>query len=217
MKRLSSHLFFIFLVLCLCAGSLLTICDADQTVLSYEAGKEDQPLIMDGQQIILQNDKEGSISWEEFKKGYTLVKINDTWVILEGSPEVFTLEEFKMTELQKLISAEQRAEIEKSVTEFDYKEDYNIEEHLKPITSYDKYFDLMVSPLILFLISGLIITICVGAWAGAEIAGLCLIIYMIIGFAIEIIPMWVLIVIVLGSSGIIAYMLSKGISGGAGE
>ena len=214
MKKLSLHLLFIFLAFGLCLGSFLPICQADQIVLSWE---EDQPLILDGQTIIVKNDKTGFISWDEFQKDYTLAKSGDIWVVIQGKPEVYTLEEYRETELQKLISVEQRAEIEKSVTEFDYKEDYDIEEHLKPITSYDKYFDLMISPLILFLTAGLIIVVFVGSWAGAEIAGLSLIVYMIIGFAIEIIPMWVLIVIVLGSSGIIAYMLSKGISGGAGE
>lgn len=212
MNKLSFSLFFIFLVLCL--SSFIPISQADQIVLSYEAGKEDIPLIMNGQEIILKNDKTGSISWSEFKSSYTLVKINDVWVILEGAPEVFTLDDFIQTELKNLMSVEQRVEIERSVTEFDYKEDYNIEEQLKPITSYDEYFNLIASPLILFLLTGLIIVIFVGSWAGVEIVGLSLIIYMIIGFAINIIPIWVLIVIVLGSSGIIAYMLSKGISGG---
>ena len=221
-KRLSSHLFFIFLALlgvCLCFGSSLIVSYADQTVLSYQEGKEDQPLIMDGQEIVITNDKEGSISWDEFKDNYTLIKVNDTWIVIVGAPETFSLEEFQRTELEKLISAEQRQEIEKSVLDFGYEEDYNQEDKLKSISlgDYEKYMSLISSPLILYLLVGLIITICVGAWTGVEIAGLSLIVYLIVGVIIDVIPIWCLIVIVLGSAGLIAYKVSKGISGGGGE
>ena len=219
MRRLFHHLFFIFLVLGICLSSSLIVSYADQTVLSYEEGKEDQPLIMDGQKIIVRNDEEGFISWDEFKKNYTLIKVNDTWIVLKGSPKAFSLQEFRETELGRLMSEEQRQEIEKSVLEWGIEEDYSQEENLKPISSedYERYISLISSPLVIYLIAGLIITICVGAWAGIEIAGLSLIIYLVLGVIIKIVPIWCIIVIVLGSSGLIAYKLSKGISGGGGE
>jgi hypothetical protein len=213
------HLSFIFLALILLSLSIPNLALADQIVLSWKEGEENTPLILDGQQIIIQNDKEGFISWDKFRNNYTLVKINDTWVVLEGSSKTVSLKEFQRTELEKLITEEQKEEIQKSVVEFNYKEDYNIDEYLKPLSSgeYEKYIDLLTSPIILYLIAGLIIIICVGAWTGVEIAGLSLILYAILGVVISILPLWILITVVLGSAGILAYKLSKGISGGGEE
>lgn len=81
----------------------------------------------------------------------------------------------------------------------------------------DNTLSQLDNPIILFLITGVILIACIGAVAGIEIAVLSLVIYLIIGVIINIIPIWVLVVIVIIGGGLIAYKLSKGISGGGGE
>ena len=56
---------------------LIPSVNADQTVLD----KYGSPLVLNEQQIILKNDKAGSISWDEFTKNYTLHAKNGIWHI----------------------------------------------------------------------------------------------------------------------------------------
>ena len=235
MKKISFPLFFIFIVLC-CVSFFPIPALADQIVLD----KYGAPLVLGEQEIILKNDKTGTISWEEFKQSYQMRGVNGVWHIIEleekYDPGEYAPKEIDYEELRRSF---QKDEIDYEPKEIDYEElqisfqpsekeleaekqflddEEEFEMALDPMTieDYEEYMILFSSPLVLYLVAGLIIIICVGAWTGVEIASLSLIIYLVLGVIIDIIPIWVLIVIVLGSAGIIALRLAKGIGGGNG-
>ena len=84
MKNLSS-LSFIFLFFIIASVSFLSpISLADQTVLD----KYGSPLILNEQEIILKNNLDGFISWEDFNKKYRLRGINGVWHIVEKEEKV---------------------------------------------------------------------------------------------------------------------------------
>ena len=91
--------------------------------------------------------------------------------------------------------------------------------NLEPITGEEAetYLNQILSPLILCLIGAICLVVGISYYTNMYVGSIATLVYLIICTIMGFLPIWVLILMVLGSAGIIAYSLSSSIGGGGGE